>query len=645
MNIERSGKPDFSRPRKLTEINNLPQFQDVIEKNAFGQIDEREIATDDLYTDLTKTFFKGKAVLEGLSKMDPAQFIPIEEAADSTRAAATRLDKSGSNSGEILTYSLFQKAVSLILDKKWELRGDVIDMKIPASVSQQTSEVSQKLSNVPNPSSLIKEFIAQNGIVTTIIGMLTLSPFQTVIFQALGVEEGAKGVQIAQIPAGIALFLELGIKAERILAILKESKISTPLVEQQVVELSNSDEARAAALGSIGIDYNQYKKSQEFQDGQDIVKYVTDYYQRYGGLDRPNGHLTIDHWIAYLHVAQNQQTIKGALNTSVKFSPKFASFQKQFNPSTSAPENMFTTETKKHSKIFAQLASATRSLKENSDTIYDNIVNSFNYQLRDSDLCCLVEVFGKIGNPELLYTIASILRILATSLSAELLRIQNLISKQLANLAQDALFELVGQINEFYYKILHKITKAFTVNVPGLEHCGGLLTLGWALLHGVETIFNEVKSLIQEISSIIGDFGLGVQGSWKICGDRRELLGMAHLLETLAARLDLANHCASDQSTTNSTTNITNDSKDFDQALFNILGERPPNLAISDKDKQRHFNDLAPATSERLKFSYGINSSQNSEINSSPCSSQENSERIASLVKNLTSSIQESFNG
>lgn len=645
MSIDYQGRKDFSRPRKLVEKDvTLEQYQDRIEVNAFGAVDEREVAVDELFTDLAKTYLKGRVLQQGLSKMDPAQFIPIEEFADTARAAAKRLDMTASEDGEVITYSLYQKAVDKILAKKWELRGEVMAMKVPASVSQQSVECAHKVSGSENFGSLLKEFISQNGIISTIMGMLTLSPFQTVIFQPMTVEEGAKGVQVAQIPAGIALFLELGIKAERIISILRDSSLATPLVELQIAELSSSESARASALKTIGIDYDEFKKSQEFQDSEAIVSYVSEYYTRYGGLDRPGGHLTIDHWVAYLHVAQNQQMVRGALNTAQVYSPKFQTIKDQFTFTSEPKDNLFKDQGKKTSKIFIQLASATRALKESSNDLYDDIINTFNYQLTDRDLCCLVQIFGAIGNPDLMYTIASLLRILATNLSGELVRLQNLVAKFLANIAQDALFEIASQVNEFYEKVAHKITKAFTVDFDNLPACGGMFSLGWALMHSVRVIFIQINALLREISSIIGDFGLSAPGSWQVSADRRHLLGIARILEVLAGRLSLANTCERVSQAGNNVDQFSDPKSDIDQAIFSILGETPPNLVVSDEDVKKHFPNIRPTVSDNLKFTYGITSEQNPE-NKSRCDDPDQQAKIDQLIKNLTKSIQEVFNG
>lgn len=642
--IEYNGRPEFSRERKLSEIESITQFKERIEKEALTTNTERDDAVDNLFTGLAKTYIKGNVLLEGLSNMDPAQYIPIDKDANSTRAAALRLNSDESIKGTVITYSLFQTAVDKMMDKKWELRGTYINMKVPASIEQQTKEVSKKVSG--GVGSLIQEFIAQNGIVATIIGMLTMSPFQSIIFQSLTVEEGAKAIQTAQIPIGIALFLELGIKGEEILRILKGAKVSTPLVEQEITRLEASDSARAEVLSDAGFDYDDFKKSQEFTDCENIINYVTQYYTRYGGLLAPGSHLTIDHWVAYLHVAQNQQTIRGALNTSHKFSPRFASYKEQFSKLPDTQDNIYKETNKKHSNILNNLAGVTRSLKVASDKTYDDIINTFTYTLTDKDMCCLVQIFGSVGNPALLEGIAVLLRILATSLSIDILKIQNAMCRALSNFLQDALFELASQINEMYYKILHKITKVFTVDFDNIPACTGMFTLGWALTHTVTIVFDEVDALIKEITAIIGDFGNPRSGTWEVGADRRHLLGMARILETLAKRLDLANNCDLHNKKVANLNNQLNDAEsDIDSAIFNILGSRPSMLTISEENKQKHFSNTRNTTSAKLKFDYGIIPQQNNESGLDKCQDEGNVEKINKLIENLTSALNNNFNG
>jgi hypothetical protein len=130
MNIDYDGKPKFERPRKLTEVESLPQF---IDKPPISiPTDERAVETDILFTNLAKAYIKGNVVLDALSKMEPAHSIPIDEAADAVRAAAIRLDKEISINGSIITYGMYQRAIDIVLGKKWEIRLETVSAKIPA---------------------------------------------------------------------------------------------------------------------------------------------------------------------------------------------------------------------------------------------------------------------------------------------------------------------------------------------------------------------------------------------------------------------------------------------------------------------------------------------------------------------------------
>lgn len=635
MPIDYNGRPEFSKKRKLTDITNLEHFEDILVDKA--PANERAQAADELFKDVAKTYLKGNVVLDSLAKMDPAQFIPIEENADSVRASASRLDRDESRDGTIISYNLYQKAINTIMVKKWAIRGKVLNVSVPASVEGQSKDISTTTSG---SGGLIEEFLAQNGIAATIIGMLTMSPFQSLIFQTLTVEEGAKGVQTAQIPIGIALFLELGIKAERIIEMLKTSKVSTPLVELQVQDLAKSPEKRQAALAEAGIDYDSYLANMSFKDSKAIIEYVNDYYKRYGGLDRPNGHLTIDHWIAYFQVAQSQQTLKGCLNTAPVYSPKFREYKRNSDVgSTTSPIDIDQSE---NTDIFVGIASATRAAKESANTLYDDVVDAFVYQLTDRDLCCLVQIMGEIGNPKLLETIANLLRILATDLGGEIVRISNLVSAFIGNFLQDALFEIVANFNEFYQKIVRKITKAFTIKFDNLEACGGMLSIGWSIMHSIRVLFNEAEAFMKELSTIIGNYGQAKSGSWHIAADRRFLITTAHMLEVLAARLDLANQCAKTDVKVQTIESVTNIDNVDDQAIFSIINSMPPTLKISQDNINKHFKNTTPRTSPNLKFDYGINSLQNNERDTTKCGDNSLAiEQLKEIARQISESLAE----
>jgi len=173
-----------------------------------------------------------------------------------------------------------------------------------------------------------------------------------------------------------------------------------------------------------------------------------------------------------------------------------------------------------------------------------------------------------------------------------------------------------------------------------------MFSLGWAVIHAVEVIFRQVSGLIKELSSIIGDFGLDKPGSWEVSADRRELLGIARILEVLAARLDLANTCELDRVNRSVSDQISDSNTNIDQAIFTILGSIPPNLIITEEEKAKYFPNQVNRKSERLKFTYGIVPVQNNnEGTSTGCYTPNQRILIDNLIKNLTEALKKSFNG
>lgn len=643
--IDYDGTPKFTRPRKLVETNNNPNYPNSFEDKKPPQKDSRELDTDKLFKKLAATYLKGEVLKRGLSKMEPAQSIPIEKESESTIAAAVRLFKTESIDGTIITYSMYQNCIELINKKKWDSRKKYFIPSAPIS-TETTSKSSSEVTSNSGSNNIIQQFLDHNGIAGTIIAMLTLAPFQGVIFQALGVEKGAQTSQAIQIPVGLAILIEFGIKAERIKAILKTSKIDIPLVEQQLVRLEEPSE-RALALESIGIDYQEFRGSMEITDSEAIINYVSEYYTRFGGLVRPGSHLTIDHWLAYLHVSQNQQVIRGSLNTADSYSTDFANLREEVS-STVDDDRTSLSSAKDKSKISIQLASATRSLREKSNDIYDDIISAFMYQVSDDDLCCLVSIFGKTGNLDLMKTIASILRLLAVDLGGEITRLDNRARLFISNYFATAIFELVSDIERANQKMLAKLTKMFTVDIEGLERCVGLLTIGWAVMQSVTALSNRIKGLLRDIMSSLNIYGHQNAGAWTVSADRRCLLGMARILEILAARLEVASVCDNKISNGNQPAMIssTKTSEPKDMARFevihSILDGSPPSIQITSQEIERYFPDIQPRTSERLKFIYGIPGLQNLETQSN-CSHPASKEEIDELFNRFSSAMKAEF--
>lgn len=659
MSIEYEGRRPYEKPRKLTELGVQDSYRD--NSPPPSDVDPEKDAIDQLFSRLAKTYLKGKSLKAGLGNMNPAQFIIIEDDATETAASARRLSAEQSKDGTVISYSLFQLAVDTIIRKKKILKGTVLNGSIPATKRGASRKTVKDLGTENGKiANLFLEFLAENGIVATLFGVLTMSPFQGAIFQALGVENGAKGIQAAQWAPGIVILLELGLKAAAILEALDAANIDIQPLQDQITRLENDPEARREALGQIGIDPDDLNKSQEYQDSENLVEYTVEYYKRYGGLDRPNGYLTIDHWIAYMQVAQNQENVKSALNTAPTFSPKFrdieartrpGGFERQ--PDIFAPADQDIDLGLDVTPMLNQFGSSARLLQETSDTVYSDIIATFNYRLTDKDLCCLVQIFGKVVNPAILNNIAVILRILATSLGEFIARIASITAAFLASIAQDILFEIVATLNKFYSKVVTKILDIFTLDLKYLTACNGMFTLGYAIIESVNALFDQIMGIIKDINKIILDFGsqgvdINLAGTgWVGAAERRFLLGTARLLEVISRRFALANSCDIIVPDTNITTQLepVADQR-IDAALINIIEELPPVLEIPEEQLNKYFDDEDLKTSDRLKFTYGIESVQNNETaEDGPCVEEQTQEKLDELLKSLQNAINTTFNG
>lgn len=635
--LEFNGISDPVRPRVLQEsVNNLDHQEDLVPPS----LEDRDKIIDDQLYKLAETFAKGEALKRAISKMEPAQFIPVDSKAEDVIAGCSRLFKEESEDGSIITFSMYQKCIEKINKKKRD-SSYVFKVQNPSISTYSITSATNDTKGSGSGENIIKEFLDHNGIAGSIISMLILSPFQGTLFQSLSpAETTTRTAQSIQIPVGLALLIELGIKAERIYKMLKSSKLDIPLIEDQL-ERVQDPAYREQVLANFGIDYSQLKKDLEITDCESIISYVSDYYSRYGGLVGPNSHLTIDHWIAYFHVSQNQEIVRGALNIAPNYSDEFYDMSGRKEPEKD--NNII--NSKEKTKMSIQLASSMRAIREQSNNIYDDIVNSLLYQVSDDVLCCLVSILGDLGNTDMIKTMASVLRILAVDLGGELVRIDNIARGFLANYFGNVIFDIISDIERVIQKYNLKIAKIFTIDIKGTEKCAGLLSLGYALLESTNLLLSKLKGLVNDIMSILNSWGEQKPGAWIISADRRHLLGIARILEVMAAKIDVANTCK--QKIKENTTNIIAqepvDQIDFEY-VHKILGESPPTLQMSRKDLDKYFPNLKPAVSEKLKYMAGIQRLQNLEEGTeNNCSKTVSLQEIESLSLSIQDAMKRAF--
>lgn len=617
-----NGLPEYNKPRKLVETNNNKDVNSPLSDKKPPVLTDRQKEADELYRSIAQTYIKGRKLQKGLAGMDPAAYIPIVEDSDAG-VSARRLFENESKNGTIITYSMFQKSVDYIYQKKWEMRKMYMQNIFPVTKLGETELISSVERTTKNKG-LIREFIEGNGLAGALIGLLCMTPFMADFMLALsGEESAAKGVFSIKVIAGLALLVELGLKAAKIielLKLLKGAKIDN--LESVIEQLENDPDARARALGDIGIDANEMRQSIIPNDHKKIIDYVSEYYNRYGGLAEPNGFTTIDHWIAYMHVAQNQMLLRGALNVADDYSTRFEDIRQTESSVPNEPYTSSATVEERSGIGFPRfelgvtLASGTRALREKSNDIYDDILNAFMYQISDQDLCCLVSLFGAVKNTDMLRTIAAILRILATDLSFDIANLLNKLKLFIANMLTAIIFELISQIDKVMQKLLLKLVDMFTVNIEALKNCIGLLSIGWAIMDAVRVFFKIVKDLMRELVSIINDYAQGDDTGWSIAADRKHLFGIARILEVLATRLDLAAVCEIKRDGSRDGTPPLGDVEIKDitagDVIYDILGKFPPTLNLTNQEIEKYFPNQQSRTSKRLKFNYGIVDMQNS---------------------------------
>lgn len=639
MSLEYNGKPSFSRKRKLIETER------PVENTQIPPIQEdRSVTVDQAFVNVAKSYLKGKVVKEALSKMDPAQWIPIEDTGVES-AAAIRISEEQSKNGTIITYSMFQSCVDYIIDNRKNISGEILSGTIPATVSKQIEQYSSSNSGGLKVFNPLIEWVKDNGVACSLLAAITISPWVTEFYALSAEEASSKTVHISKVVLAICILLEIGAKYDSIIAIFKNASLSVPGLESEVDRLSRSRKTRRDLLAEFDIDLDEFTQFNKSNDCQLIVNYVNKYYARYGGLQFKDGYLTIDHWLGYLQVAQANQLLKTTINNAAHFSPKFRTI---LDKAGSIPPDANTKFSGGTSRPLGITISIINSTARYTNDMYDDIVNALSYYLDDKALCCLVQIFGKAAGQDTLYSMAVLLRLLAMDFGITMSVVFDKFTRTLVDKMQDVLMDLLTKLNEFYDKVALKITDAFTINIDNYTACSGMITLGWALLHAVRVLFEKIKSLIKRVSAILGEFsnGFGSRADWATVADRRFLFGCSRILELLSNKIILANNCASSESTKNQFSD--NLAVELDNPnILSILEKAEPIIPISEEDRKKYFNNTIPSVSSRLKTIYGINPQQNNEdATATPSSCEEQRDKSVDtdiMVKNLISSINAVF--
>jgi len=127
--LEYDGRPELTRRRELREVPVGDPLSAAPPPDEFDPIDE---AVTSLFTNLGRTYLKGRKLQEGLGLMEPTQFIPISPDADLVSRSAERLSEEESAGGTIIPFTLYQACVNILADKQWQVRRTYEKVDMPA---------------------------------------------------------------------------------------------------------------------------------------------------------------------------------------------------------------------------------------------------------------------------------------------------------------------------------------------------------------------------------------------------------------------------------------------------------------------------------------------------------------------------------
>jgi len=606
--LEYDGRPELRRRRTLEEV---PVDSPESIAPAPDDSDPIDDATTTLFTNLGRTYLKGRKIREGLSLMDPEQTIPIRSEASQVKAAASRIDDAASLEGTVVPFTLYQLCIDIIADKQWQVRRAYDRPDIPADVesSARTMEIEYNNSGI-DLDNILGAFLAGSGIAGCILAGYTAQMSQSQATQSLSsTESAAKAVFAIHQILGIVILIELGVEAAEVIKMLLKANDATPDLENLVHKYENKEERRKV-LEEAGFEPDKFDKSQELNDSITVVEYCHSWIESHLA-EKPG---VYDHWVAYGNVVARQNIVRSALDSATQYSLDFSKMFDRDLPSDTDGGDVVVNYTVNHphARIHSSIASHFNTLQSESSRAYDEILNTFMYQIHDDDLCCLIEIFGAMDTGAL-RLMASILRIAAIDLQAEILRLMDGFMKQLVNAATAPIYKMIGKLNKAANDLAVRMLEVFEEMEEklGLEmqHCFTFKDLKIALLMAIDSILRKINLLLMEVIHAIeqlGTVGYNNSGVWEVPMERRYLLSTAEVLETLANKLDAASVCdhKDDKNKYEALVSEAKDAASY-ELTHTLLEKSPPSIQISDNDIRKYFPDLQPSTSTRFGFTYG----------------------------------------
>jgi hypothetical protein len=638
MGMDYDGKPDFNRERDL--------FLRQISENANDFIDptvsaEKQPDEDIVFDDLAKTYLKGEALKDGLADLNPLGYIPVEEESK-VRAAVTRRAPD-IPTGNIITFGLFKEACEYLAGSMTNANEEFLMTFRPVDVEVGSRSFSQVTkSQVDYNDDFISAFLDGLLGLAGVFLASYLADYAEIGKASKGVDSGgdtgevdSKAAQGA--PAGMAFMIELGITFAAYMLIFGKKVDDSQ--RDKYEELANDPAKRKAVLEDVGLDYEKFKRNQEWND----YKAIQDYSLKY--IEQNPEIIQYDHWLGWMNVLENQTIIGGALAMAPTFSNKWRQFYRRGEMPSEATLNKspFSTgagndpydmdsgfdadndvyesgdpfgpslkdqlEDTVKSTMTQALRGYFSGLLTVSNTHYDRSFAAYSFYVDERILCCLIWFIGKVD--------VSMLRTISAILKLALLRISISLKDLLATILGAVWAAIVSLINDYIHKLVSLVVQKILSLIAKIPDTDLLAALAFCL--GLEWLFKILDYIIAQILQLVQDIvdfanSLMLSATSKSLAfvemsvERKTTATLAAFLDALADQFDKANAICPTREDPVDTDTPDGGFQDYndiaaDHAIKFVVEVQPnlfPILKMPEAIRRKHFSSVQSFKTSKL---------------------------------------------
>lgn len=583
MGLDYSGIPSFSRERDLfLKSITRDALEPFVEEDTEAPIEDR------LFDDVARTFLKGEALKEALGDMDKAGFIPVEPLSK-VIASLQRLDPK-SEDYTVITFGMFKEACEYLHDSSTNLNEEFLGTfnVIDPNLQDSTITTTHK-SSTNDGGDWISAFLIGGS---AIAGLMIAGYLNDLYISAVGKatapdnefkQWGAQGLFVA-----VALLIELGVTYLAILEQYKDSSSVSQEVKDAFKDLDKDPAKRKVLLDDAGYNYDALLKNQKHNDYNAVKEYSIEYIKRQ--QDQSKYH----HWVSWMSVVSNQGMLKHSLAMAPTFSKKWYDFSE--NKEEDEDSTLEQAADKTISTFNNGLKSYISSLLSLSNDTYDNLYATFNFQLDERILCCMLYFLGPLDT--------STLKLISKILKLMLLRVNIDIGQLLAFLLDETLTSILNMaatyasklISEIYENIM-KIFFSLPENdlMAILKLCIGIDWLFKIIDILLREIIDFVDTLLDQLRSCIQLISGKTKGMSSSIADNRVILTIASMLDTISAKIEEANAICAVKTEDKDLPFIDNYSA-ADAAIEFVSIEMPklfPVMKMSEENSRKYFRNIS----------------------------------------------------